>query len=149
MRAFVFLKDDKDRKLTETVLRRLGCDDIVNNPDDIGNGCFHYAVLQVFDETVDRLRYDMSADHPRMKQLAAFVRAHPECYVLAITHVPCTNDGNLAHVIGADYWLSDNFLALLESHLAHARTFHRMAKGIPDWDRREVAASATASEPAA
>lgn len=148
MRAFVFLKDGKDRARAETVLRRLGCDEIVTNPDDIGNGCFQYAILQVFDETVDRLRYDMSADHPRMRQLAAFVESHPECYVLAITHVACSNDGNLAHAIGADYWLSDNFLNLLETHLEHARMFHRRTKGIPDWDKQEGAASATASQPA-
>lgn len=147
MRAFIFLTHPEDRAYAETVLRRVGCDDIVDNPDDIGNGLFHYAVVQVFDETVGHLRYDMDADHPRMRQLAAFVESHPDCYVLAITHTPCENDGSLAHVIGADYWLTDAFLDLLGSHLEHAKTYHRMVKGIPAWEQ-EVAA-ATVSQPAA
>lgn len=141
------MTDLEDRAYAEAVLRRVGCDEIVNNPDDIGNGLFHYAVVQVFDETVDHLRYDMDRDHPRMLQLAAFVASHPECYVLAITHKPCENDGSLAHLIGADYWLTDAFLELLESHLGHARSYHRIVKGIPSWDQ-EVA-SATASQPVA
>jgi hypothetical protein len=147
MRAFLFMTDERDRAYAETVLRRVGCDDIVSNPDEIGNGLFHYAVLQVFDETVDHLRYDMDLDHPRMRQLTAFIASHPDCYVLAITHKPCVNDGSLATGIGADYWLTDGFLELLESHLEHARNFHRAIKGIPSWDAE--AAPTTVSIPVA
>ncbi len=148
MRAFLFLKDPDDHAFAEKVLKGLGCDDIVTDPDRIGTGEFHYAVVQVFDETVDHLRYDMAADHPLMLQLAEFVRSHPECYVLAITHKPCENDGSLAHAIGADYWLTDGFMAMLGSHLGYAREYHRAVKGIPSWDAEEGAAT-TASQPAA
>lgn len=145
MRAFLFLTNEKDRTYVETVLRRVGCDEIVTNPDEIGNGLFNYAVVQVFDETVDHLCYDMDADHPRMRQLAAFVESHPDCYVLAITHKPCDNDGVLAAAIGADYWLTDGFMELIQSHLEHARNFHRVIKGIPSWDAE--AAPATVALP--
>lgn len=148
MRAFLFLTHPDDHAFAEKVLRELGCDNIVTDPDHIGTGEFHYAVMQVFDETVDHLRYDMSADHPRMEQLAQFVRSHPECYVLAITHKPCENDGSLAHAIGADYWLTDGFLGLLASQFEYARAFHRIVKGIPSWDA-EAGAATTASQPAA
>jgi len=143
------MTDENDKAYVETVLRRVGCDNIVSNPDDIGNGLFHYAVVQVFDEAVDHLRYDMDKDHPRMLQLAAFVGSHPECYVLAITHKPCENDGALAASIGADYWLTDGFLMLLESHLEHAKTLHRATKGIPSWDAEVEVAPATVSLPVA
>lgn len=148
MRAFLFLKHPEDHAVALAVLRERGCDEIVTDPDHIGTGEFQYAVLQVFDETVDHLRYDMTPDHPRMVQLAEFVRSHPECYVLAITHRPCENDGSLSHAIGADYWLTDGFMGLIGSHLDYAREFHRTVKGIPAWDAKQGVAT-TASQPAA
>ncbi len=141
MNAFLLLVDAEDRALVENELRRVGCRDFAYSADEIGNGVFHYAIVQVFDETVEHTLYDMDPSDPRMQQLAAFIAAHPECYVIAITHEQCTNDGRLAHQIGADWWLMDTDLSLLGNALSHAKTSHHQLKGVPSWAREEVASA--------
>lgn len=138
MKAFVFLSDAKHRALAKSALRRLGCTDITYNAGDIGTTVFQYAIVQVFDKTAGHEKYDMDPSDPRMQWLAEFIRMHPECYVVAVTHDRCTNDGLLSHHIGADWWIMDEDMSLLRAALNHARTAHRQLKGIPSWEQ-EVA----------
>lgn len=145
MRAFVSLHDLRDRAVIVEVLRRMGCTDFVYDSSDAG-GLFHYAAIQVFDHQEERMKYAVDETHPLMVDLRQFVIEHPDCYVLAITHFSCNNDGRTAFEQGADWWITESSLSL-DSNWEHARASHDLQKGVPSWRKLE-AASASIQESA-
>ncbi len=138
MQACVIVADPKVRKLAESALRRLGCRTFIHNLDDINErtGQIHYAVIQVFDPDVEAPGYAIDRSCPLIQRVKDFVDAHPGCYVVAVTHKPCANDGRMATNEGrVDYWLQDASMELLEGTFAHAYLYHHAMKGIPEWAR--------------
>lgn len=139
MRALIVLNDPRDRETVTRVLRNLGCIEFAYDANE-ASGTFHYAAIQVFDSEEERLAYKVDAMHPLMVDLKLFVEQHPDCYVLAVTHVQCQNDGRTAYDQGADWWIIDSSLSLA-STWEHVRTSHRLHKGIPSWDQEVAAAT--------
>ncbi len=139
MQACVIVADPYVRKLAESILRNLfGCKKFINNLEDINGrtGQIHYAVIQVFDPEVDMPGYTIDRSCPLIQRVKDFVDAHPDCYVVAVTHKPCLNDGRMATNEGrVDYWLSDASMGLLEGTFSHAYLYHHAMKGIPEWAR--------------
>lgn len=138
MQACVIVADPKVRKLAESALRRLGCRKFIHNLDDINDrtGQIHYAVIQVFDPAVETPGYVIDRSCPLIQRVKDFVDAHPDCYVVAVTHKKCVNDGRMASNEGrVDYWLSDASMEFLEGTFAHAYVYHHAMKGIPEWAR--------------
>lgn len=146
MNALIVVQDRVSRQILTDVLRAQGCTKFVYDAEGAA-GMFHYAAIQVFDSDEERMNYHVDETHPLMVDLKSFVERHPHCYVLAVTHAPCQNDGRTAFDQGADWWIIETSLSLA-STWEHVRASHRLQKGVPPWEGAE-AVHASAQEPAA
>jgi hypothetical protein len=139
MKALIVLSDAHARDAATRALRAQGCTEFVYKAED-AQGIYHYAVIQVFSSDEERLCYKVDESHPLMVDLKMFVDEHPNCYVLAVTHEPCENDGRTAFLQGADWWIIEASLSL-PSNWEHARKSHHMKKGVPSWEREVATAN--------
>lgn len=140
MNACVIIADPCLRKIAESALRRLGCKKILHSLDDTNAlvGDIQYAVIQVFDNDVESKKYTIDESCPLIQRVRTFVDEHPECYVVAVTHKPCVNDGRMAVNEGnVDWWITDTQVKdYLPTAFCHAYLYHHAMKGFPAWRKK-------------
>jgi hypothetical protein len=139
MKALLVVTDDAVRASAERTLRRVGCTEFSYNLDDITDsvGIIHYAVIEVFDPEVTDKDYSITPACPLIQRVKRFVDEHPECYVIAVTHKACANDGRIAmNIANVDWWITaDDVRNYLVVTLRTTYTNHHAFKGIPSWTK--------------